>query len=139
MYPDAIDPTKIGKYPAVAGAGGGYVWDEVLEYRVWCHPKDGSSDFYYFYASFDEACTAAKSLRDSDESIALVEEPLALILQTEHINEKEPDVYEHIKTERMAEWPPEFLSRPRRAEDTITDFLALDAPENRLDIIRGLA
>ncbi|MDF1813594.1 MAG: hypothetical protein P1V20_15450 [Verrucomicrobiales bacterium] len=139
MYPDAIDPTKVGDYPAVAGAGGGYVWDEVLEYRVWCHPKDGSEDFYYTFATYDEACLAAKSLRDTDDSIALVEEPLALILQKEHINEQEPGVFEHVTTRRIAEWAPEFLSRPRRTEQTIPDFFAPDAPDNRLDIIRGLA
>lgn len=27
-----------GHLSATAHAGGGYVWDEVLEYRVWCHP-----------------------------------------------------------------------------------------------------
>lgn len=43
-YPDAVDPTLVGMYSPVAGAGGGYVWDEVLEYRVWCHPERGSPD-----------------------------------------------------------------------------------------------
>ena len=33
-YPNAIDPDMVGEYPALAKAGGGYVWDEVLEYRV---------------------------------------------------------------------------------------------------------
>jgi hypothetical protein len=30
-YPRAIDPSRVGKYPATAGAGGGFVWDAVLE------------------------------------------------------------------------------------------------------------
>ena len=34
-YPAAVDAAKVGSYPAQAGAGGGYVWDEVPEYRVW--------------------------------------------------------------------------------------------------------
>ena len=142
MYPEAIDPSKIGDYPAVVGGGGGYVWDEVLEYRVWCHPKDGSEDFYYVYATYDEACQKAIELRDSDDSLALVEDPLALVLQREHINESEPGMFEHVTTERMTEWSPEYLSRPRRTPDTIPEFFAPDAPdapENRLDIIRGLA
>ena len=46
--------------------------------------------------------------------------------------------YEHVTEERLTEWPPEFLSRPRRTPRTIPDFLAPDAPANRLDIIRGL-
>ncbi len=52
-YPDAQDPERVGTYPAVVKAGGGYVWDEVLEYRVWCCPRLGAedledgSDYYY--------------------------------------------------------------------------------------------
>ena len=36
IYPKVKDPSMVGEYPAVANVGGGYVWDEVLEYRVWC-------------------------------------------------------------------------------------------------------
>ena len=43
-YPEAVDPKLVGTYSAVAKAGGGFVWDDVLEYRVWCHPERGSSD-----------------------------------------------------------------------------------------------
>ena len=39
--PDVADPDRVGTYPATVGAGGGYVWDQVLEYRVWCHPERG--------------------------------------------------------------------------------------------------
>jgi hypothetical protein len=138
-YPDAVDPSKVGDYPALAGAGGGYVWDEVLEYRVWCHPKAGGDDFFYAYSSYDEAKLAADSLRSTDESLAEVESPLALILQREHIDEPETGVYVHFVEERLAEWPPEFLSRPKRTPHTIPDFLAPDAPPNRIEIIRGLA
>lgn len=115
------------------------MWDEVLEYRVWCHPKDGSNDYFYAYSSYDEASQAVDSLRSTDESLAEVESPLALILQRERIDEPETGVYVHVVEERLAEWPPEFLSRPKRTPQTIPDFLAPDAPPNRLDIIRGLA
>lgn len=138
-YPDAVDPFKVGSYPAIAGTGGGYVWDEVLEYRVWCHPQDGGDDFYHAYRSYEEARQAADSLRSSDERLAEVESPLALILQRERIDEPEIGVYVHMMEERLTEWPPEFLSRPKRTAQTIPDFLAFDAPPNRLDIIRGLA
>ena len=63
-YPDAVDPEKVGSYPALAGAGGGYVWDEVLEYRVWCHPERGApdeddgSDYYYCFTTYAEALRA---------------------------------------------------------------------------------
>jgi hypothetical protein len=137
-YLDAINPTKVGNYPAVAGAGGGFVWDEVLEYRVWCHPEGAApddcdgSDYYYAFATYAEALDCSRGTPGA-------EEPLALILQREHINEPEPGRYVHVTEERIVEWPVEFLSRPRRTPTTIPDFLAPDAPPNRLDIIRGLA
>jgi len=137
-YPDAVDPSKVGEYSAVAGAGGGYVWDEVLEYRVWCHPKDGSDDYYYAYSSHAEACEAFDRITTTDPTVAKVESPLVLVLQREHINELEPGKYVHVTAERHTEWPPEFLSRPKRTAHTIPDFLASDAPHNKLEIIRGL-
>lgn len=33
MYPKVKNIEMVGKYSAVANAGGGYVWDEVLEYK----------------------------------------------------------------------------------------------------------
>jgi putative acetyltransferase len=137
-YPGVIDTNLVGTYPATAKAGGGYVWDEVLEYRVWCHPERGApdecegNDYYYAFDSFDEADAFA---RETEGSCA----PLALILQREYIDEPAPGEYRHVREERIAEWPVEFLSRPRRTERTIPDFLAPDAPPNRLAILRGQA
>lgn len=136
-YPAVLDPARVGSYPASAFAGGGFVWDEVLEYRVWCHPADGGDDYYYAYASADEAFAAVER-EGADPEVATVEEPLALILQREYIDENEPGEYVHIKSERVTEWPLEFLSRPRRTSRTIPDFMSPDAPPNRLDILRGL-
>jgi hypothetical protein len=136
-YPDAIDPDKVGDYEALAHAGGGYTWDAVLEYRVWMHPERGApdefdgNDYYIPFATYEEA-------REYYESNAGCEEPLALDLQREHINEPEPGVFEHVTTERVTEWPPKFLSRPRRTEMTIPNFLASDALPNRLDIPCGI-
>jgi len=136
--PSVLDPAKVGEYPASAKSGGGYVWDAVLEYRVWCHPETGAPDLCegndYFYA-FE---TYAEAL-DYTEQNEGCEEPLALILQREYIDEPEPEQYTHIKQERIAEWPVEFLRRPRRTERTISDFLSPDAPPNRLAILRGQA
>lgn len=137
-YPPVIDPDKVGDYPTVAGAGGGYVWDEVLEYRVWCHPERGApdkfdgEDYYYPFPTYEAALEFATANLGT-------EDPLALILQREHINEIESGVYVHVTEERSAEWPVEFLNRPRRTPTTIPDFLSPDAPSNRLAIIRGLA
>lgn len=62
-----------------------------------------------------------------------------LIRQLEYIAEDNPGEYRHVKEERIAEWPVEFLRRPRRTQNTIPDFLAPNASANRLDILRGLA
>ena len=137
-YPDAMDRDRVGEYPALAGAGGGYVWDEVLEYRVWCHPERGAEDldeggdYYYAFATYDEALEFSTQTPGA-------EAPIVLILQREHINEPEPGHYVHVREERNTEWPVEFLSRPRRTDRTIPDFLSPSAPANRLDILRGLA
>lgn len=137
-YPNPVEPSKVGSYPPRAGAGGGYVWDEVLEYRVWRSPAEGAedvaqgSDYFHAYASYEEAAAAARELPGA-------EEPLALVLQREYIAEDEPGVYRHVKQERVTEWPVEFLSRPRRDARTIPDFVAADAPPNRLGILRGQA
>jgi hypothetical protein len=137
-FPRAIDPARVGKYPASCFAGGGFVWDAVLEYRVWCHPERGApdkadgSDYYRAFGSYPDA------LRFSKKSPG-AEEPLALILQKEHINEPAAGQYVHAKEPRITEWPVAFLARPRRTRHTISDFLSPNAPRNRLDILRGLA
>jgi hypothetical protein len=137
-YPDAVAPDLVGKYSGLAGAGGGYIWDEVLEYRVWCHPEHGApdsedgSDYYYAFATYAEARTFSRETRGA-------EEPIALIRQVEYIDEATPGLYRHVQEERITEWPVQSLSRPRRTKDTIPDFLSPNAPPNRLDIIRGRA
>ena len=136
-YPKVLDENMVGKYPALAKAGGGYVWDEVLEYRVWCHPEKGAkdleegNDYYYAFSDYE----SAKEFSDNNKG---TEEPLALVLQREYINEPEKGEYIHVKEERITEWLVEFLTRPRRDENTIPNFLSPDAPLNRLDILRGL-
>jgi hypothetical protein len=63
-----------------AASGGGFVWDAVLEYRVWCHPENGApdeedgNDYYYPFASHPAALRFSKIFPGT-------EEPLALILQ----------------------------------------------------------
>jgi putative acetyltransferase len=137
-YPAVLDPDLVGTYPADAFAGGGYVWDEVLEYRVWCHPERGApdeddgNDYYYPFASHEEAAECSASIEGA-------EQPIALVLQREYIDEPEPGQYVHVRKERITEWPATALDRPRRNEATIPNFLAPDAPGNRMDILRGLA
>lgn len=137
MPPPVFDSEKVGTYSRRAKAGGGYAWDEVLEYRVWCSPHDGApdedngSDYYFVFDSHD----AARKYSAQQQG---AEDPLALVLQREWIAEDEPGCFEHRTDERITEWPVEFLSRPRRGPGTLAAFFADDAPPNRLDIIRGL-
>lgn len=129
-YPPVLDPSLVGTYPARSWAGGGLVWDAVLEYRVWCHSEESNDDFYYPFADYQEAAEFA------DATVG-AERPLALVLQREYIEESEPGRYEHRREERVTEWPVDFLSRPRRTAATIPDFLASEDP-GRLDRLRGL-
>lgn len=137
-YPNALDPNRVGTYPALTKSGGGFVWDTVLEYRVWCCPargaedlKDGS-DYFCAFTSYAEALTFSQQTVGADD-------PLALILQKEFIDEPEPEQYVHVKEERITEWPVVLLTRPKRNDRTIPDFLAPEAPSNRLAILRGLS
>jgi hypothetical protein len=114
----------------------GLVWDAVLEYRVWLHPERGApdlhdgSDSFHAFSTYDEAADFAAQTEGA-------EEPLALVLQEEYLNEPEPGRYEHVKQRRLTEWPVDFLRRPRRTARTIPDFRAADATSNRLAILRG--
>jgi hypothetical protein len=137
-YPTALDPSIVGSYPASAKAGGGYVWDAVLEYRVWCYPRAGAADefdgadYYSAFATYEEA-------EEFSASTAGAQKPLALVLQEEYIAEEEPGQYVHVKERRITEWPTEFLSRPQRTPSTIPNFMSPSAPGNKLDILRGRA
>lgn len=137
-YPKVFDADLVGFFDAEVCAGGGFVWDEVLEYRVWLCPEDGAadecdgSDYFQPLASYEEAFEFYQSTQGAQE-------PIALVLQREYIDEDQDGEYEHIAESRVTEWPVEFLSRPKRTATTISDFFAPDAPPNRLDILRGEA
>jgi putative acetyltransferase len=113
---------------------GGNVWDEVSEYRVWCHPEHGApednGDYYYAFAFYEAALEFSRETEGA-------EEPLALILQKEYISVPEPGQYMHIKEERLTEWPVEFLRRPRRTNLTISEFMSPNAPAGRRVVGRG--
>jgi hypothetical protein len=104
-YPTALDPSLVGSYPASAKAGGGYVWDAVLEYRVWCYPRAGAADefdgadYYSAFATYEEA-------EEFSASTAGAQKPLALVLQEEYIAEEEPGQYVHVKERRIGSMSP---------------------------------
>ena len=137
QLPAAADPDAVGTYHRVAKAGGGFVWDEVLEFRVWFHARigaegDAAVDVYYLaFATAQDALEAAELGEGASA-------PVALVLQREYIDEPRPGQYIHIVEERVTEWPLSFLSRPHRTSATVPDFLAADPTSNRLRALRGL-
>ena len=122
-FPDAVDRSKVGEYPALVKSGGGFFYDDVLEYRVWVHPEaggepqHGDDDYFYAFASYADAAAFSTSTPGA-------EPPLVLVRQLEHVNEPEPGVYVHVIGERIAEWQVAWLKDKKRAEFTIRDFLA---------------
>ncbi len=121
-YPIAKYPEKVGEWPALAKSGAGYFYDEVLEYRVWCHPENGApdidngNDYYRAFPTYEQALSFTKETTGA-------EEPLVLVRQWEHVNEPEPGIFEHIKGERIAEWQVEWLQRGFRKPDDIEKFI----------------
>lgn len=113
-FPIAVAPSKVGSYPALAKSGGGYFYDDVLEYRVWVHP--GGDDYYEAFATFEEAEAFSKKQKEA-------EEPLVLVLQHEHINEPSPGVFVQVKGDRIAEWQVKWLKGTKRGPDSIEQFL----------------
>ena len=45
LYPLAVNPERVGTYSPDTHSGGGYFYDDVLEYRVWLNPKRGAEPF----------------------------------------------------------------------------------------------
>jgi hypothetical protein len=81
-YPVLADPSAVGAYPAVVKAGGGLVWDAVLEYRVWLHPERGAADvdggnYFRAFGSYEEAAEFAAQRQSGGT--------LPLVLQEEYV------------------------------------------------------
>lgn len=95
-YPVGVDPSRVGSYPALTKSGGGYFYDDVLEYRVWIHPERGGDDYYRAFASFEPSLQFSKSTPDA-------EEPLVLVRQLKWIDEPQPGEFEAKSNERITE------------------------------------
>ncbi len=117
QYPPAIDPSKVGSYPALTKSGAGYFYDDVLEYRVWMHPKGGGDDYYRAFASYEPALQFSRTTSGA-------EEPLVLVRQKKWVNEPEPGKFETRSDERITEWQTAWLSQnTKRSEERIERFL----------------
>jgi hypothetical protein len=115
-YPPAIFPQRVGSYPALVKSGGGYFFDEVLEYRVWVHPPEQKT-YYRAFVTYEEALDFSKATVNA-------EEPLVLISQYEYIDEPEPGKYIHVKKPRLTEWFPDWLKGAQGTKRNIPLFLA---------------
>ncbi|HSJ04307.1 MAG TPA: hypothetical protein VK956_17705 [Verrucomicrobium sp.] len=114
-YPLAVDISRVGYYPARVHSGGGYIYDDVLEYRVWLHPERGAvprageGDYFLAFAQYELALEFAMSE-------AGAEAPLVLVRQLKHLNEPEPGVLEMVEGERLTEWQVEWIAEAREEE-----------------------
>ena len=127
QYPAAVDPEQVGKYEEAAYSGGGYFFDEVLEYRVWCYPDPEAADIdedslYIANEYFLTFITYEQALAFADDN-ASARAPVALIRQLEWIDQPSRGVYIHNKGERITEWQVEWLNRGVRAANDIAEFL----------------
>ena len=129
-FPRTIDPARVGRYPTSCFAGGGFVWDAVLEYRVWCHPERGApdtedgNDYCYAFASYPAALRFSKKFPGA-------EEPLALILQKEYIDEPAPRQYSHVKKRRITEWPVDINHKGHEGTRRNTKAIQLFSLDDR--------
>jgi putative acetyltransferase len=125
-FPAADDPSRVGTWPAATKSGAGYFWDEILEYRVWCHPERGApdecdgDDYFYAFATYEEAKAFADATRGA-------EAPLVLVRQREWVGEPKPGFFEHFTGERLTEWNVEWLATSHREPGSIPAFLAARA------------
>jgi len=106
---------KVGTYPEFVYTGGGYFYDEVLEYRVWVKVSGKDPELYSF-ATYADALRLSKIDPDA-------EPPLALVLQREYVDEPSPGEYRRIRKERMAEWQVGWLKGSRNNGTSIESFL----------------
>src|SRR5262245_41542656 len=118
-FPLAIEPAAVGTYSMETGSGGGYFYDDVLEYRVWMHPERGAehvagdSDYFAAFAQYERAVAFAKVTTGADS------QPVALVRQREWIDEPEPGRFVPEKDERITEWQVSWLADHKRGTDSI--------------------
>lgn len=131
-YPDAVDKSKVGTYDAQAKSGGGYFYDEVLEYRVWIHIP-GEDVRFASFATYREALQSSKDVNSGKEAIptnqpgiVTAETPLVLVRQNEWIDEPKKGEFIHKKDSdpRVAEWKPEWLAGRKGTRYNIPKFLS---------------
>lgn len=115
-HPKAIDKDKVGTYPTLTFSGGGYFYDEVLEYRVWVYPKNEEETYFHPFENYPSAL--AFSLKTEE-----AKKPVVLVLQKEYIDEPSEGFFKTIKQERITEWLVDWLPNSKRKENTLEQFI----------------
>jgi len=113
-YPKASEPNKVGTYPSEVYSGGGYFYDEVLEYRVWL--KEGGKSVYYAFSTYGAARKFSQSHKNTEKPIALVE-------QYSYIEETNEGLRK-IDENRITEWSVDWLKGNRGTHEKIPAFIA---------------
>lgn len=114
--PVAVDPAKVGTYPALTKSGGGEFYDEVLEYRVWVH-SDHGDDVLMPFPTFEDAFLYSRNTK-------MAEFPLVLVSQREWVDYGQTNCSLIHKTgRRVAEQPVSWLRGRKRTAGSIPDFL----------------
>ena len=126
-FPTAMEPSRVGTYPADTKSGAGYFYDDVLEYRVWFHPERGAvplnddNDYFMTFATYEHAQAVSTVLPGA-------EYPIVLVRQIESINEPEPKHYVHVKRPRITEWQVRWLAGGKRTSTSIEEFMSHPRP-----------
>jgi hypothetical protein len=114
--PEVFDKSKVGTYDLLCKAGGGFVWDHVLEYRVWTR-ETGTLECHRF-ADYDTA--SVYSQKDPER-----EPPLALVLQKEYFlgdTAESAKLKSRIRTtEWQVQWLEESNHRPSMLKRELVD------------------
>lgn len=122
-FPPAVDASKVGTYPARTLSGGGYFYDDVLEYRVWVY-TDQDGEYFCPFADYANALLFSNKTEGAKE-------PYVLVLQKEYVDEPEDGVFIKVSTERIAEWRPDWLMNSKREENNIDQFIAEQSRSDR--------
>jgi hypothetical protein len=119
-YPIAVDPKRVGNYHRNEKSGGGYFYDDVLEYRVWIETGatqiNNGNDYFVAFAQYENADRFSKSTPNA-------ERPLVLVRQLEWIDEPEQGHFIPKQEERIAEWQVGWLQGHKRTPTSIDEFM----------------
>ena len=116
-YPQVINPELVGTYSEKTFSGGGLVYDNVLEYRVWVKSKTskGINIWLRSYPSFDEANKYINRIKNRKNIlythfVALVKQKKWYEFSKDGSYEFDNQFYNLIDSERITEWDIKWLN-----------------------------